>query len=212
MSYQVNEVFNTIQGEGINAGQPATFIRLQGCTVGCVWCDTKYTWAKGGQRYEVPALVGHLDLKPLAVITGGEPTLYNLDELFIGLQTLGHSMHGYDFKIQLETSGQNELKGEIVPDWITWSPKKELKYSAPISLQRNVAEVKWVVDDELDLATIERAMDHVSACQPMNRVYCVLMPEGCPPSEEHIKKALNYLTIHPTWRFSDRIQWRIGVK
>ena len=42
--YRVNEVFETIQGEGSFTGCPAIFIRLQGCPVGCAWCDTKQTW------------------------------------------------------------------------------------------------------------------------------------------------------------------------
>jgi 7-carboxy-7-deazaguanine synthase len=214
MKYGVNEVFNTIQGEGINVGIPATFIRLQGCTVGCPWCDTKYTWMKGGTVMTEQEIVREVQihLNPLVVITGGEPTIYNLDALISGLRIVGQSMYGYAFKIQLETSGQNELKGELIPDWVTWSPKRNLNFQAPISLQRHVAEVKWVVDDEMEEDVIVKAMDYIMRVQPMNQVYCVLMPEGSPPSKEHVDKALAWLDKYPTWRYSDRIQWRMGVK
>ncbi|MCG6507595.1 7-carboxy-7-deazaguanine synthase QueE, partial [Vibrio parahaemolyticus] len=42
--YKVNEMFETIQGEGVFTGVPAVFVRLQECPVGCAWCDTKQTW------------------------------------------------------------------------------------------------------------------------------------------------------------------------
>jgi organic radical activating enzyme len=212
MSYQVNEVFNTIQGEGIKAGTPATFIRLQGCTVGCEWCDTKYTWTTGGQRWEAKDLVSSLDLRPLAVITGGEPTLYDLDDLLFALRNAGQARWGYDFKIQLETSGQNAFKGKVVPDWVTWSPKPNLDFKAHPGLLRHIAEVKWVVDDNLTMDIIDKQIRVVRAAQPQNRVWCVLMPEGCPPSEEHVKKTLGMLEVYPAWTFSDRLQWRLGVK
>jgi len=44
MYYPINEMFQTIQGEGYYTGTPAIFVRLQGCPVHCQWCDTKYTW------------------------------------------------------------------------------------------------------------------------------------------------------------------------
>ncbi|WP_367682381.1 hypothetical protein [Buchnera aphidicola] len=45
MKYPINEIFETIQGEGYYIGTPSIFIRFQGCPVGCIWCDTKYTWS-----------------------------------------------------------------------------------------------------------------------------------------------------------------------
>lgn len=51
MRYRVNEIFSSFQGEGVNMGQPCTFIRLQGCNLACPWCDSKNTW-KGKAFYE----------------------------------------------------------------------------------------------------------------------------------------------------------------
>ncbi len=50
MQYPINEMFQTLQGEGYYTGVPAIFIRLQGCPVGCSWCDTKHTWEKQADR------------------------------------------------------------------------------------------------------------------------------------------------------------------
>ncbi len=50
MFYPINEMFQTLQGEGFYTGVPAIFIRLQGCPVGCSWCDTKHTWETRADR------------------------------------------------------------------------------------------------------------------------------------------------------------------
>jgi organic radical activating enzyme len=75
--FRISEIFFSIQGEGPSAGTPAHFVRLQGCSVGCHWCDTKYSWDAGAGR-EIPAgrvwsEARALGEAPLLVVTGGEP-------------------------------------------------------------------------------------------------------------------------------------------
>ena len=74
---RVSEIFLSLQGEGPSAGTPAHFIRLQGCDVGCAWCDSKYTWeARGGEPRTIDEVCDRafaLGAADLAVITGGEP-------------------------------------------------------------------------------------------------------------------------------------------
>ena len=74
---RVSEVFLSIQGEGPSAGTPAHFLRLQGCDVGCAWCDSKYTWDAAGGRETTLAEVWReaekLGEAPMIVVTGGEP-------------------------------------------------------------------------------------------------------------------------------------------
>ena len=77
MTIRVSETFRSLQGEGPSAGVPAHFLRLQGCDVGCHWCDTKYTWDPALGR-EVGLEAAFAELRslgpaPLLVITGGEP-------------------------------------------------------------------------------------------------------------------------------------------
>ena len=77
MTLRIAELFHSLQGEGPSAGAPAHFLRLQGCDVGCRWCDTKYSWDAGGGR-ELPAAAALAELRALGpaallVVTGGEP-------------------------------------------------------------------------------------------------------------------------------------------
>ena len=84
---RVSETFRSLQGEGPSAGAPATFVRLQGCNVGCRWCDTRYTWDPAhGREVPLPALLDELEsLGPrdllVMVLVGllGWVTLYVLD-------------------------------------------------------------------------------------------------------------------------------------
>ncbi len=70
----VNEVFLSIQGEGTRAGRPCAFVRLTGCPLRCVWCDTAYAFHEGRRRSEdeVLAEIGRFTTR-LLCLTGGEP-------------------------------------------------------------------------------------------------------------------------------------------
>jgi 7-carboxy-7-deazaguanine synthase len=103
---RVAEVFRSLQGEGPSLGRPSTFVRLQGCTVGCQWCDTKYSWpADGGAALTWPALLDavvagrtqqHIDN---VVVTGGEPLEHpDFPRLVRELKRLG-------LRVEVETSG-----------------------------------------------------------------------------------------------------------
>src|SRR5690348_14666821 len=117
-SLPVMEQFYTLQGEGYHQGRAAYFIRLGGCDVGCVWCDVKESW--DASAYPVVAVADIVTKAaatgaPVAVITGGEPLMYDLTQLTASLNDAGLRTH-------LETSGVYPVTG--VWDWICWSPKK----------------------------------------------------------------------------------------
>lgn len=207
MKYQVNEIFDSIQGEGKWTGVPSTFIRLQGCTVGCSWCDTKYTWGKGGEPMHQEQILSKITHKHV-VITGGEPTIWNLDPLLQGIHELG-------CYAQLETSGQNELKGLRVPFWVTWSPKRNLNFSIKPMLATQVNEVKFVVDLDLTVNDVEDALQRIPVAN-RNSVVTAFMPEGNPyPSGRIVTKTLKlvyfYANAQQTF-YSDRLHFRLGVK
>src|SRR5688572_27798071 len=116
-SLPVMESFYTIQGEGFHQGKAAYFIRLGGCTVGCVWCDVKESWdASVHPLVSIEEIVRKAAGFPsrLAVITGGEPLLHDCTELTSRLRQAG-------FQLNIETSGTEPITGEW--DWICLSPK-----------------------------------------------------------------------------------------
>lgn len=128
----IMEQFLSLQGEGRNTGQVAYFIRLAGCDVGCVWCDVKASWdAEKHPLRSVEELVQDAlrSGSPNIVITGGEPSLYDLTELSKQLRAEG-------LQVWLETAGVYPLRGEF--DWICLSPKSsKLPYRSAYPLPMN---------------------------------------------------------------------------
>ena len=124
------EHFCTLQGEGRYTGQASYFLRLGGCDVGCVWCDVKESWdATQHPQVSIEEMVDQVLQSgvAIAVITGGEPLMHNLDSLTQGLQEKGIRTH-------VETSGAHTLSGQW--DWICVSPKK---FKAPLPSLLSVA-------------------------------------------------------------------------
>lgn len=171
-----------------------------------------YTALAGGTRMTVFEIMREVKAQHV-VITGGEPTLYNLDPLI-------EELHCTDHFVQLETSGQNALKGILFPEWITWSPKENLNWDAPISIKMDAREVKWVVDDALvrNRDVVFRLWEFYRASKISMLPHFIFMPEGCPPSPDTIALARGLLGLMPEgipstlWRFGDRLQYRIGVR
>ena len=118
----IHETFYSWQGEGVHFGRPAYFIRTFGCPVKCTWCDSAGTWHPDYAPENIEK-IPEKDLVQAAkstkcdfvVITGGEPTIFDLNELTSQLEKENISRH-------LETSGGFEIKGDF--QWITVSPKR----------------------------------------------------------------------------------------
>jgi organic radical activating enzyme len=122
---RVAETFYSIQGEGATAGLPAIFVRLQGCTVGCRWCDTRYSWdPAGGRAVELPALLDEVAAFPCrrVVITGGEP----LESALFGPLAAALVEGGYE--VEVETSG-TVAPSPSAPAGIQWNVSMKLSGS-----------------------------------------------------------------------------------
>ncbi len=163
--YKINEIFETIQGEGQYTGTPSIFVRLQGCPVGCSWCDTKQTWEQDVNDL-VPAELmiaktsdnpkwSELDESEVlklfkaqgyqakhVVITGGEPCMFDLVPLC-------QLLHDNGFSTQIETSGTFEILAPA-ETWVTVSPKVNMKGGYPIlaSCMARANEVKHPIARE----------------------------------------------------------------
>jgi 7-carboxy-7-deazaguanine synthase len=102
----VNEVFFSIQGEGTRTGQPCVFVRLTGCPLRCVWCDTAYAFHEGRKREEddVLAEIGRYPCR-LVLLTGGEPLSQPAAFPFVS------RLADAGWQVLVETSGHVPLDG-----------------------------------------------------------------------------------------------------
>jgi len=181
VSGRIAEAFFSIQGEGPTAGLPAVFIRLQGCSIGCRWCDTKYSWdSAGGLEVDLDALMAEASTHPCrrVVITGGEPLE---SPLFLPLAT---ALDQRAFEIEVETSGTREPPREASPT-IQWNVSVKLAGSGVEEARRINARAirafleraawwKFVVADERDLAEVLRLAEGFGL--PRERI--LLQPEA----------------------------------
>ena len=191
------EAFYTIQGEGFHQGRAAYFIRLGGCDVGCVWCDVKESWdASQHPQLSIEQIVADAQLHPgrLAVITGGEPLLHNLDELT-------RQLHNAGFETNIETSGSSPLSGEW--DWICLSPKK---FKAPLpAILPQASELKVVIFNKHDF---EWAETYAAQVDPGCKLY--LQPEWN-KAAEMTPLIIDYIKAHPQWELSLQVHKYINV-
>ena len=191
------ETFYTLQGEGFHQGKAAYFIRLAGCDVGCIWCDVKESWDEDLyplQSIEEIVLKAKQNPARLAVITGGEPTLYNLEMLTSQLKEEG-------FSTNIETSGSSPLTGSW--DWICLSPKK---FKPPLSgILKKANELKIIVFNNSDFHWAEKYAAQVS---PSCKLY--LQPEWS-KSEIVTPLIIDYIKQNPKWQLSLQIHKYIHV-
>jgi len=187
-SLPVMEHFYTIQGEGMHSGSAAYFIRLGGCDVGCHWCDVKESWYVNAHPHiELDKLVAEVKKTgaTIAVITGGEPAMHNLNGLTSILKENSISVH-------IETSGSSVITGEF--DWICLSPKK---LKAPLKESLKLAdELKVVIYNNDDFKWAEQNAKEVSP-----KCKLLLQPEWS-RADKVTPLIVEYVKKNPQWQVS----------
>ena len=174
---RVNETFFSVQGEGILAGTPSFFIRLDGCPLRCSWCDTPYALeGTSGLQTGVDSLTALAAGARHVVITGGEPLVQDIAPL---VDAFGDETH-----VTVETSGTifADLPGVTL---FSVSPKVGTsRYSPkPIVLRKFCAtaasrlQLKFVIGDERDLAESLACLRSISDVLPAGTPV-VLQPES----------------------------------
>lgn len=202
---QISEIFYSIQGEGVNIGKPAIFIRLNLCDLRCVWCDSKYTWRKEfGKEMTIEKIIKEIKKYPAKhlVITGGEP-LIQQKELINLLKKLG------DYFIEIETNGTIQPLEELTKliNQYNCSPKLKNAKTKNRELKKFPAEktyYKFVVERKKDIDEIKKIM------KTLDKEKIILMPQGTTKKNlAKTSKLLAEICKKENLRFTPRLHMEI---
>jgi 7-carboxy-7-deazaguanine synthase len=222
IQYKINELFETIQGEGSFTGQPSIFIRLQGCPVGCSWCDTKHTWeielsdevsqntmlAKEQETSQwaamtvdqILALVKEKSFQAKhIVITGGEPCMVDLTPLCEAFELR-------EYSTQVETSGTFYISVSN-KCWVTVSPKINMRggYTILNSAMIRANEIKHPVATEHHVSELKELLaEHNIKSTPI-----YLQPISQKPRATELAIAT---CIANNWRLSVQVHKYLGIE
>ncbi len=207
MSYAVKEIFLTLQGEGMQAGRRAVFLRFAGCNLWtgrerdrasatCTFCDTDFVGMDGdnGGRYEAPALAERVAVlwgdgpRPLVVMTGGEPLL-QADPALIEV------LHARGFEVAVETNGTQPAPPGL--DWICVSPKA----GSDVVLRRG---------DELKLVWPQPGIDP-GALLDWDFRHFIVQPLDGAERDASLATAIALVMADPRWRLGLQSHKLIGL-
>jgi len=190
---KVTTIFYSIQGEATHMGKASIFIRLYGCNLECPFCDDllhteKYT------SYNYKKILNEIKEYPSKhiIITGGEPSIYNLNEFIKFLQQ-------QDYYVSIETNGFN-FSNISSADWITYSPKDWTK------IDLNYAnEFKFIVNQQTDISPLlELKTTKPMYMQPENGLHI--------PNMENIQHCIELVQQHPHFKLSVQMHKFLEIK
>ena len=216
---RIAEIFGSVQGEGVWVGIPSVFVRVSGCNLRCVWCDTPYaSWKPEGPTMSVGEIVEAIEKYGInhVVLTGGEPMLFDpIENLAIELKNRNHT-------ITIETAGT--INRQLPCDLMSISPKlahstpgkesgwqqrhEAARLAVPVLqslVDRYPYQLKFVVNPETgnDLTEIETLLGQLHNIES-SRV--LLMPEGTDSETLHRRsRMLVDEVIKRNWRLTQRL-------
>lgn len=210
MSYAVKEMFLTLQGEGVNAGARAVFVRFAGCnlwsgreqdraTAICKFCDTQFvgTDGLGGGKFAdadalADAVVGFWGAgqeRRFVVLTGGEPML-QVDDALV------EALHARGFRIAIESNGTLPVHPGI--DWICISPK-----AGSDVVQRR--------GDELKLVWPQAGTD-VAEIEQWDFPHFLIQPMDDADAAANVRAAVDFALANPRWRLTLQAHKTLGLR
>jgi 7-carboxy-7-deazaguanine synthase len=190
----VSEIYASLQGEGLLAGTPSTFVRTSGCHLRCRWCDTPFTsWRPEGTEMPLESILTRVERlgRRHVVLTGGEPLLH--DEM----PTLCETLRGRGHHVTIETAGS--VASAAVADLLSASPKLSASGPTPVDdaawhsrherlrrcddslvglLGRQPWQIKFVVDSEADVGEALGWLEGLEKRTPIDPARVFLMPQG----------------------------------
>lgn len=208
----VNEIFQSVQGEGFHTGRMAILVRFAGCNLKCDFCDTKYAWDKGTadgwspQRLIDKIKIEHNKVK-LVVLTGGEPMTQDYE----ALKQFVYLLKKNGYYVAMETNGTKTVnKMDLPVDWLTVSPKTAL-------FQTEGDELKLLYDGTQDLEFYEQFDFKYFYLQPILPekglfLYDLDTKIVLPLFERAFKKVLKAVVDRPVWRISFQTQKLAGFR
>ena len=157
---EVTEIYKSIQGESSHTGLPCVFVRLTGCNLRCVWCDTAHAF-HGGRKMSVQDVVGKVQSFGIGLveITGGEPLQQK--EVF----TLMDALLKENFRVMLETSGSLSVADvpspviKIIDLKCPGSGEADKNHWGNLNHLSPVDEIKFVIADRADYEWSRSALE-----------------------------------------------------
>ena len=148
---RITEIFHSIQGESSQMGRPCSFVRLTGCNLRCVWCDTAYAFV-GGEDMELDEIVRRVNSHgaSLVLVTGGEPLAQ------AGVHSLMSELLNQGKEVMIETGGSLDISGidprvRIVLDLkCPGSGMQEKNHWDNLKSLKPTDEIKFVLNDRRD--------------------------------------------------------------
>ena len=257
-TFRVNDIFYSLQGEGRNTGRAAVFIRFAGCNLRCPFCDTEFDSFREMTDKEIIETIDCIlqttdcrpqttdyrpqttdyrlqAIRPLVVLTGGEPTL-QVDETFVDL------LHQHSYEVAMESNGTRPAPRNL--DWLTVSPKiaksegqknrdekQEVRgEKQEVSDERLPDELKIVFDEGIDpesflspltshlsplTSHLSPLTSHHSPLSSQLSPLLYLQPCDTGDAERNAaitKACVAYIKEHPQWRLSLQTHKLIGIE